>query len=363
MKISRDKLMLLLLVILTALILAACGASGEADQTPGNSEDLVTTPTSETPVSGAPPEAKLVINGLSQVSGIGTYCWPDATGDASICADKIGVPTAQDPLAGETPIMARFEFPLSAPSELQLLAVPVNPEDELEESAEGFRWWEPNSGEPYQLSLENSPEIELSLDAGLYVLRVFARWEGVGDVLYGFLVEVTSDQVVGPETQETNVTAIEILQDELPVRSGAGEAFSSVATAFRGQTWNVTGLDATGEWWQLSCALENAGQALECWVPADPGVTSISDPGLGATLTRPALGVSQVTVQALAGLNLRAGPALTNEVVSILISGETVQVTGVTEDGSWWRVRCPDGSVGECWISADPLLSQPVGGG
>ncbi len=362
MKISRDKFFPFLLVILLALILSACGAGGEADLTPGSSQDLVTTPTPVAPVSDSPPAATLVINGQSQDLGIGTYCWPTATGDESICADKIGIPTSQDPLSGESPILARFEFPLPDPSELQLLAVPVSAENELEELAEGFRWWEPNSGEPYKLPLENSPEIELPLGPGLYVLRVFARWDGVGDVLYGFLVEVTSNQVAGPETQETNVTAVEILLDELPVLGGAGEAFPTVATAFRGQTWNVTGTDATGDWWQLSCELETAGQAMECWVPADPGVTSPSDPGLGATITRPAFGVSEVTVQALAGLNLRAGPDISNEVVSILISGETVQVTGTTEDGSWWRVRCPDGSVGDCWISADPLLSQPVGG-
>ena len=358
MKVSRNKYLYLAFVLFLAVILPACSPGADAELTPGESGDDPATTAPEAPPTGAPPEATLVINGQSQASGIGTYCWPGVEGDVSVCADMIGVPTPLEPLEAESPFLAQFEFPLADPSELQLLAVPVSAEDELEGPSGEYRWWEPKSGEPFPLPIETAPEIELSLEAGLYVLRIFARWEGVGDVLYGFLVEVPASQAVAPENLVTNVTAIEIIQDEVQALSSADEAASLVLTAFRGQTWAVTGTDPTGEWWQLNCG--TGGETLECWVTADPSATQPIEPGASVSSVRPACGVSQVSVLALAGLNLRAGPDLSNEVLTVLISGETVQVTGVTEDGSWWRVRCPDGSVGDCWISADPLLSQPV---
>ena len=361
MKISRDKFILLAFVLLFALILPACGPGADSELTPEGEAISGNTPAPAVPPpTGIPPEATLTINGQRQASGIGTYCWPGVEGDVSVCADMIGVPTPLEPLMAEAPFLAAFEFPLADPSELQLLAVPVSPEDELDGPGGENRWWEPKSGEPYPLPTETAPEIELPLDAGLYVLRVFARWEGVGDVLYGFLVEVVADEAEAPEVQVTNVTAVEILQDEVQVLSAADESASQVMTAFRGQTWAVTGSDPSGAWFQLNCGAAEGEDAAECWITADPAAAGPLEPGDPGTIARPAFGVTQVSVLALAGLNLRAGPDISNDVVSILTSGEIVQVTGTTEDGDWWRVRCPDGSVGDCWISADPLLSQPV---
>jgi hypothetical protein len=35
-------------------------------------------------------------------------------------------------------------------------------------------------------------------------------------------------------------------------------------------------------------------------------------------------------------------------------------VTGVSSDKGWWRVICPDNSVGSCWVTANPQLTQPT---
>ena len=124
MKISRDKYFLLPLVLVFALILPACGPGADSELTPGGAEISGNTPApAEPPPTGTPPEATLSINGQRQASGIGTYCWPGVEGDVSVCADMIGVPTPLDPLTVEPPFLAKFEFPLADPSELQLLAV------------------------------------------------------------------------------------------------------------------------------------------------------------------------------------------------------------------------------------------------
>ncbi len=65
-------------------------------------------------------------------------------------------------------------------------------------------------------------------------------------------------------------------------------------------------------------------------------------------------------IQTLAEATLRAGPSDQYPVVGSLAAGQTVPVTGIAPDNTWWRVMCPDGTLGNCWVSADPAVTQPV---
>jgi len=35
-------------------------------------------------------------------------------------------------------------------------------------------------------------------------------------------------------------------------------------------------------------------------------------------------------------------------------------VTGITDDGDWYRVICPDDTIGDCFVVNDPVLIQPA---
>jgi hypothetical protein len=66
-------------------------------------------------------------------------------------------------------------------------------------------------------------------------------------------------------------------------------------------------------------------------------------------------------VMALANLNVRLGPDLGFTVVDWLTEGETAVVTGAAEDGSWWRILCPEEMPGiSCYVSAADEYTQPV---
>lgn len=140
----------------------------------------------------APPSARLVIEGEEQISGQGSYCWRDERG-APLCADRIGIPTAQEPLAAQSPFTARFNLFISQPvTESQLRVFPVTPDEQFDSEALGWRWWRPkfDAREEFTLTPGDAISIELSLEPGLYVLSLFVRVQGVGDAGYGFLVEV-----------------------------------------------------------------------------------------------------------------------------------------------------------------------------
>jgi hypothetical protein len=146
------------------------------------------------PTDPAPLPATLIINGVTQTSGVGTYCWKTQkpSGESvNACADTTGVPTAIDPLKATIPVQGQLTLPITdPPQQLVLTAYQALPALELSDKTDGYRWWNFNEGFITPLSLQSSQAINIKLNRGLYVFYVFAAWDGKGDVSYGFLVDV-----------------------------------------------------------------------------------------------------------------------------------------------------------------------------
>jgi uncharacterized protein YraI len=71
-------------------------------------------------------------------------------------------------------------------------------------------------------------------------------------------------------------------------------------------------------------------------------------------------GTSVQYVQAQEEVLLYDGPDFNFGVIGNLTSGQSAKVTGSNVSGTWWRVVCPDGSAGSCWVQADPKLTPPA---
>lgn len=58
-----------------------------------------------------------------------------------------------------------------------------------------------------------------------------------------------------------------------------------------------------------------------------------------------------------------SGPGTEYETVARIFGGQTYPVSGVSQDGEWWRLRCYDDTnviIPQCWVSADPAVSSPT---
>jgi hypothetical protein len=64
-------------------------------------------------------------------------------------------------------------------------------------------------------------------------------------------------------------------------------------------------------------------------------------------------------LQILQNVNVRGGPGKEYPALSFAAQGAVIEVFGVSADGQWWNVLCPDNSVGNCW---DPNLTRPSAG-
>jgi len=65
-------------------------------------------------------------------------------------------------------------------------------------------------------------------------------------------------------------------------------------------------------------------------------------------------------ILALETVNIRSGPGTNYGIVGSIAAGQVALVTGIMPDSSWWRVICPDDSVGNCFVVNDPTLTQPT---
>ncbi len=212
-----------------------------------------------------PPAASLKIGDQEQPAGIGSFCWPDSAAGVALCVDKIGLPTVPEPVQVKSPFTAQLLLPLSDPPQfLSLAAMPVTLEDQIESDAGGMRWWAPGSSESYDVPVAPPHSIELNLDPGLYVLSVFAQWQNLGDVSYGFLVEVLpADAAESPEVAFVQVLA----EVGLNLRTAPDTDSEVVGVARQFEIVQVTGQSPDGGWWRVACSETASG---ECWMSADP---------------------------------------------------------------------------------------------
>ena len=147
--------------------------------------------------SADPPPAILSIDGNEQTSGIGSSCWKVENETYSLCGDTAGTVTPAEPLKTRSPFTAHLRLPLlEPPEEVDFSTFRVTDDDELKESANGVRVWnlKGNAVNRYKRPFEIESFINLSLEPGLYVMNVFVKWEGKGDVFYGFLVLVNDQE-------------------------------------------------------------------------------------------------------------------------------------------------------------------------
>lgn len=152
---------------------------------------------------------------------------------------------------------------------------------------------------------------------------------------------------------QTNVKYVMALQD-VNIRSGPGTQFRILSYIAEGQTAKVTGVNANGNWWRVICPDNSVGS---CWVSALSSLTKPADSPLPDTSVYP---TDVQYVMAQQDVTIYSGPSNQFSSVGYIAAGQTAQVTGVNADKSWWRVICPDNSMGSCWVSADRKFTKPT---
>jgi hypothetical protein len=65
-------------------------------------------------------------------------------------------------------------------------------------------------------------------------------------------------------------------------------------------------------------------------------------------------------VKTLTDVFMRGGPGMDFNTLGIVKQGQVILVTGISNDGNWWRVVCLDNTMGNCWITAGAQYTQPT---
>jgi hypothetical protein len=124
----------------------------------------------------------------------------------------------------------------------------LGPDKQVVAALLGYGWGEDGGGEAIQF-ITQQPD-------GSY------RWELMLYSSFGFA------------GLPTDVAAAVINADEATFYSGPDTTFEPVATVFGGTTYPVIGVSQDSQWWRLRCFDDNNALIPQCWVSADPAITS-----------------------------------------------------------------------------------------
>ncbi|MCA9829350.1 MAG: hypothetical protein R3B97_00350 [Dehalococcoidia bacterium] len=160
-------------ITLLAPISVAC-AMPAASATPPSQTP---TPTNAPPPLTEPPPAVLIYGTTVVEGAAGTRCW------VNVCLDYVGPVTPEAPLSVEAGRGFTLNFAAGDPTETAVSWYAVSGPPAA--ARNGQRLWSiaPTASRPVSV-------VEIPAEPGQYVLSVFARWEGRGDVSYGWYLEV-----------------------------------------------------------------------------------------------------------------------------------------------------------------------------
>ena len=65
-------------------------------------------------------------------------------------------------------------------------------------------------------------------------------------------------------------------------------------------------------------------------------------------------------VMARQDVTIYSGPSKNYRIVGSIAKGQINRVTGISANGDWWRVICPNGTTGSCWVSAKSKFTRPT---
>jgi uncharacterized protein YraI len=142
------------------------------------------------------------------------------------------------------------------------------------------------------------------------------------------------------------------------LRTGPGVAYPIMTVLDQGQGILLIGRNETGSWVQVKAAEGQVG-----WVNASLVQTTVPVSSLPVFESPPPQPSGVVKAGAL---NVRVGPGLAFEVVTVLQQGESVSITGRNASGSWVQVKSYNGTAG--WVNASyleinvPVATLPIGG-
>ena len=101
--------------------------------------------------------------------------------------------------------------------------------------------------------------------------------------------------------------------------------------------------------------------------PIEPTATiSVTPTQVATPVTEPVaqehtmVATSTEYVQAQVNVPMLAAPDAGAAEIGMIADGQVALVTGASADGAWWRVICPDDSIGDCWVSADLAMTLPT---
>ena len=278
------KVVWIVLMLSAALALVACGGSGQPVATVQPDEvtppPMVTTvptdapPTAEPPTA-EPPTVEPTAGATTAPSGDSLQAFIDTLQQAIAARDFATMQTLMsDPFNVGYWLSEGVSYsPAEAVAFLETTYLPSNAQ---------ISWADPNT-DLTPLLQGQPPDTFLGPDKQVAAALLSHGWgeDGATEAIQfitqqpdgSYLWELILVSAFGFGSMPTDVTSVTVNADAT-FYSGPGETYEPVARIFGGQTYPVSGVSQDGQWWRLRCYDDTNAIIPQCWVSADPAVTS-----------------------------------------------------------------------------------------
>ena len=164
-----------------------------------------------------------------------------------------------------------------------------------------------------------------------------------------------------PITAPTAGTPLVTATIDTPVHNTPVEDSTIIARLSAGQSANVSGINSSGDWWQIQVP----GEAiLTGWVKNSDVIAEnienvpIVDPGEQVPPEETPSPERDAFVTANTNVNIRSQPNIIGEILGLLETGSTARVIGISTSRNWWCIELPDDPQGKGFVFGELVTAE-----
>lgn len=143
------------------------------------------------------------------------------------------------------------------------------------------------------------------------------------------------------------------------IYSGPGTDNEVYGQLKKGNSASVIGLNDDGSWWMIAVPSVDTGNG---WILAELVETENVDGVIASSSVNATSMFGSPTLSANTQLDLRDEPSSIAKIIGVMDAGQSAEILGVKQDGTWWLITVSTIEIGQAWVPAELVTVENTEG-